>query len=386
MKTLALFIALLFSISLQAQQWEKYSSGLIEGSIQCLAKDENNLFAGTQNQGVVISTDNGNNWTAINEGLVFNMQGIMSLAACGNNLLAGTDNGLYFSSNTGENWAGIDTNGLPTYNSESALVVNNNFCYYGANGAIFYSSDYGINWNFSVSGPQYSGILSFAFNNDELFLGTRFGTIYISKYLGQPWDSLTTLPGMISSLAVVNGKVIAGTSNGLYISSDEGLNWVANTNNLKDLIVTTIIYSQNIIFAGTNKGIFYSPNNGDDWVAFNEGLGDNNYAITLIVKDNLLFAGIVNDGIYRIDISAVSVNDKITNNDFEIYPNPTSDFISVSLKTSEVSEIQIYNMLGEKVLAVETGRDLSVRINISDLPIGMYFVKAGSETAKFVKM
>ncbi|MEI6089009.1 MAG: T9SS type A sorting domain-containing protein [bacterium] len=76
----------------------------------------------------------------------------------------------------------------------------------------------------------------------------------------------------------------------------------------------------------------------------------------------------------------------------QIIPNPAGDFITVALKPSEGFEpsegsaIQIYNTFGERVLSVGTGRDLSVRINIAALPKGIYFVKIGCETAKFVKM
>jgi hypothetical protein len=50
------------------------------------------------------------------------------------------------------------------------------------------------------------------------------------------------------------------------------------------------------------------------------------------------------------------------------------------------NEVSIYNTLGEKVMSLGTGRDLSTPINISDLPKGMYFIKVGTETTKFVKM
>jgi len=75
-----------------------------------------------------------------------------------------------------------------------------------------------------------------------------------------------------------------------------------------------------------------------------------------------------------------------------IYPNPADDFISVTMKPSEGFEpsegsaISIYNTLGEMLLSVGTGRDLSVRINIGDLPKGMYFIKMGDRTTKFVKV
>jgi len=52
----------------------------------------------------------------------------------------------------------------------------------------------------------------------------------------------------------------------------------------------------------------------------------------------------------------------------------------------ECSEIKIYNDMGEYVMTLGTGRDLSLqRIDISQLPAGVYFVKIGDKFAKFVK-
>jgi hypothetical protein len=71
----------------------------------------------------------------------------------------------------------------------------------------------------------------------------------------------------------------------------------------------------------------------------------------------------------------------------KIIPNPAGDFITIALKPSEGSEIQIYNTLGEKVMSESIHpMTASHRMNITDLPKGIYFVKAGGETAKFVKL
>ena len=72
-------------------------------------------------------------------------------------------------------------------------------------------------------------------------------------------------------------------------------------------------------------------------------------------------------------------------NNFSISPNPSSDFITITLKPSEGSAIQIYNTLGELVMSAEARHAVPLRINISNLPKGMYFVRIGGETAKFVK-
>jgi hypothetical protein len=67
-----------------------------------------------------------------------------------------------------------------------------------------------------------------------------------------------------------------------------------------------------------------------------------------------------------------------------LYPNPTNDFIKVS--SDEDENILIYNTLGEVVLTIGTGRELSTKVDVSSLPKGVYFVKTGSRTTKFVKM
>jgi hypothetical protein len=99
------------------------------------------------------------------------------------------------------------------------------------------------------------------------------------------------------------------------------------------------------------------------------------------------------DKAFEIARAAVSVDEnEIAESDCSVFPNPASDYIEITtkpsegFKPSEGSAINIYNIFGKKVMSVGTVRDLSVRIDISDLPKGMYFVKVGTETAKFVKM
>jgi hypothetical protein len=77
----------------------------------------------------------------------------------------------------------------------------------------------------------------------------------------------------------------------------------------------------------------------------------------------------------------------------QIIPNPAGDLITVDLKPSEGfepsegSEISIYNTLGECVMTESIHpMTASHRMNIQSLPKGIYFVKVGCETAKFVKL
>lgn len=67
-----------------------------------------------------------------------------------------------------------------------------------------------------------------------------------------------------------------------------------------------------------------------------------------------------------------------------VYPNPASDFIKLDLNASSLnSSVEIYDAYGKQVMSViYTGED----IDISILTAGVYFVKTGARTHKFVKM
>jgi hypothetical protein len=56
--------------------------------------------------------------------------------------------------------------------------------------------------------------------------------------------------------------------------------------------------------------------------------------------------------------------------DFSVYPNPSSDNISIQSKT-EISNVQLFNSLGQNVLEVK-GKS---NIDISKLSAGIYFLK-----------
>jgi hypothetical protein len=95
----------------------------------------------------------------------------------------------------------------------------------------------------------------------------------------------------------------------------------------------------------------------------------------------------------------VGVKDNQTmESSINISPNPAGDFIKVTLKpsegfeSSEGSEIFIYNTIGERVTTpsllgnATPPKEGNIRIDISNLQKGIYFVRIGNETAKFVKM
>lgn len=61
------------------------------------------------------------------------------------------------------------------------------------------------------------------------------------------------------------------------------------------------------------------------------------------------------------------------------YPNPVSNVLTI--ETTEISDYQIFNLLGQQVLNGKATQ----RIDVSALPEGTYFLKVGAEQVKFMK-
>jgi photosystem II stability/assembly factor-like uncharacterized protein len=103
----------------------------------------------------------------------------------------------------------------------------------------------------------------------------------------------------ISCLVSVDGTIYAGTEvNGLYASTDDGLNWIPLNSGIETQEVTSVVRKPGYLFVGTfGSGVYRSTDNGLTWLAPSNG---GNFAITaIVVKDSFLFAGSIEEGVYR---------------------------------------------------------------------------------------
>jgi hypothetical protein len=89
------------------------------------------------------------------------------------------------------------------------------------------------------------------------------------------------------------------------------------------------------------------------------------------------------------ETSAGIQNNYSTSNLFTIYPNPTANsfFISYSLKTESEMNIELYNLLGEKIDLIFSNKQVAgnykFEINTSNLTKGTYLIKVNTEILKF---
>ncbi len=67
---------------------------------------------------------------------------------------------------------------------------------------------------------------------------------------------------------------------------------------------------------------------------------------------------------------------------FAVAPNPAKDFVTISSTTEAISQVQIFNVLGQKVIEQNYAENLSENIDVSSLQKGMYVMKINSSTTK----
>ena len=99
------------------------------------------------------------------------------------------------------------------------------------------------------------------------------------------------------------------------------------------------------------------------------------------------------NGLWEFNVDITSVDDIANSDNSLIYPNPATDYITVDLGNytlqgmGEGQTIRIFDVLGEKVMTIETRSNVSLQqIDVSALPSGVYFVKVGDVVLKFVKI
>ena len=266
--------------------WVRVSNGLHDPGITSLLVIGKNIFAGTLSNGICISTDNGGNWSPINNGM--NESTIWSIASSGNYIFAATYGGIYRSADNGGSWINVYDNNSVYYVSADSSKI---FATVGDIGIIM-SSDFGDTWYLKYS-PLFDNEVSYlplAINGNYIYCGSSEG-FYISTDCGNEWsikcdgllNSFVTAIG-ISGNRIFSGSIYAGIS----FSTDDGKSWMQT---LQDCSVSSIGSNGNNIFAGTQwPGICRSTNNGITWTPLTT---DTNYigAGALAISGNNIFAG-----------------------------------------------------------------------------------------------
>lgn len=288
---LILCLTLLFNIESHGQ-WERTNGPWGATAISCFAGNNEKLYAGSESKGVFISTDQGSSWKSINTDLPDT--NVLSLLNIGNTIYAGTYNQLFISTNNGESW-NYSGSGIPPQTRIYSLALFDSILFAGTSGgAIYRSIDYGNSWAQVFSGISTAVTKSFAENDGKLFAAIYLEGIFTSNDNGITWEESFSTLGENNSIVVKDGVIISGN---LFISKDNGDNWEVSDlfiyENISDFAVI-----DSFLYAGTSNGVYVSTDNGKDWKSINKGLPAKNI-FTLYTFNKMLFVSNLSYGIFR---------------------------------------------------------------------------------------
>ncbi|MFH1119333.1 MAG: hypothetical protein V1775_05880, partial [Bacteroidota bacterium] len=269
-------------------------------------------FEGSEGPKTYKSTNRGSTWSAISTLSGYYVQALLSsgnsvyAGNIGNHGISSNGGGIIGSNDGGLTWVS-SSNGISALNV-MAIDANQNGVYAGSRfySGIYKTVDNGINWTKSLlpGTTSNSAVLSMLCNGNNVFAGVNSSGVYISNDNGQNWIATANIGYPVYAMGANPTYIFAGTSNqGMRRSSNNGTTWTTINTGLPTIgerTIRSIAVFGSKVYIGTSRGIFTSTNDGTNWVAANGGSGSPGYTLVraIAVMGDTILAGTAN-GIIR---------------------------------------------------------------------------------------
>ena len=287
----------------------------------------NILYIATD-EAVYKSQDAGATWTRLNGELARTR--VISLAIDPQlpaNIFAGTNgDGTYKSPDGGRNWhqfnAGLQKGTISAIVNQVVFnPLGSETVYAATTVGVFRSSDGGRNWTERMAGmTEINFIVALAIDPAHpniMYAGTT-GGVYRTKNATESWEKITV--GMVAfdakmaSMALGvnrividefnNDTIYAGTTRGLFKSTNQGDQWTKIGKDLGEVYVSGIQLDPaepQTIYLATSEGVQKSPDGGNTWELKDAGLEAKSIrSIQISPQDpKILYAGTNGGGLYR---------------------------------------------------------------------------------------
>jgi|GEM_PF-2832216 len=356
-----ILIVFILTITSCFAQWFPVNKGIEEAKINKIIGHKDVIIAKSENYGILISKDFGENWLIPGIG-----GGWCEDCLCfkGDTILCSTgrpnQGKIYFSNDDFETW-----NFLNVSDHISALDVINDILYYGDfYGLLYYSTDFGKNWK-----NQTNNLWPYNSQESVSDIMVNEGRVFVSLWGGPDTDthgiyfSDDTMNTFTKTILNANAKIqikfyknnntLYASASGLsYVSNDFGVNWNSINPSFIGLSPGHLAFDflDSVIMAGSfiEAKIVVSFDGGMTWIKKDNGIEDK-WINCLTIYGDYVFAGTSN-GIYRARLDELTaVDDNDIKQDFvKTFPNPFSEKtkISFNLEYPSYTKITVYNSLG----------------------------------------
>jgi photosystem II stability/assembly factor-like uncharacterized protein len=350
--------------------------------------NEGSLYSACWSNGVYKSTDKGYSWKILNNGII---DPYMFAVISDNDgiLFSSSDQGTFRSIDKGESWNLINNNICNSFSKDD----HNRIYGLGEGKGLFRTTDQGNSWtkldNGFINGYVYSLAID---SNKNIYAGVLGGGIYKSSDDGTTWTNIyqsSNSSSAISSIVVSpNGYIFASNIyEGILRSSDNGLTWqIMNTDAGYQDIYPLGINKKGIIYtSGSNSKFYSSTDNGNTWNDITNNLTFTTVRNIKFDKDDTMYIA-TDESVWRSNPdSTVGIKNKpiaiLHYSLSQNYPNPfnPNTQINYSVKDKGLVKIDIYDILGRKVESLVNEEkqpgNYSITFNAKSITSGVYFYK-----------
>jgi photosystem II stability/assembly factor-like uncharacterized protein len=372
-----LLIGFIIFNTLNAQNWTNQTSGT--------SMELDGVFFPTATIGyavgvaatIVKTTNGGETWTALNPGII--PYTLASVCFLDENIgyVVGENGAILKTTDGGTNWT-VQNSGVYFWlNSVFFINANTGFAV-GENGAILKTIDGGMNWSLKNSGTSnYLMSVCFPDENTGYAVGS---TLCKTTDGGETWTNLNTsgfhsfffIDANIGYLIGGAGSIVKTTNGGIdWVSQISGTTYNLNSVFFSDPNTGYIVGDEGIILKTTNGGFNWTIQTDptSQWLG-SVYFTDANIGYTIGANGTILKTGTSLSGLEENSISSGIL---------KIYPNPTNGKFNVETSMQlRNGSLSIININGQ-ILREMPITGYKTLIDISDMPLGTYFVKVSNE-------
>lgn len=345
--------------------------------------NSNIMYAESQNGGIARSTNGGNTFTSIRDGVDFartnwNTPYILDRENP-STLYIGTFR-IFRSTNRGSSWAAISPDLTRGPNGRLGTIT-------------------------CISSAPHSGsrVIYVGTDDAKLSVTTNGGTNWTDVTGSLPnryiTDVITDIRNPAVAYVSLSGYTLDQNTPYIFRTTNFGASWTSITGNLPSVPVNSLIIEESrdsILFAGTDAGVYYTTNLGASWNAVGTGLPNAPvFDINYHQPTKMLVAGTHGRSIFSIDVTEIVVGIQNISSLAESYslsqnyPNPFNPVtkIKFSIPSSGNVKISVFDVSGKEVrVLLNERKDVGTyEIDFSgyNLSSGVYFYRI--ESGEFIE-
>ncbi|WP_347924751.1 T9SS type A sorting domain-containing protein [Pontimicrobium sp. SW4] len=229
--------------------------------------------------------------------------------------------------------------------------------------------------------------LKIAPSNSNIMYAADGGVLYKTIDGGATnWITLSGFSGSINSIAIhptdANRVAIATTdASKVFVSTNGGASWTPYLFDLPNFSARALVWQNNAengLYLGMNYGVYYiDDSTSNSWQPFSNNLPNVNISeLEINTVTNEIYAATYGRGLWKSGLYNPSLNvEEFELNTISLYPNPSSNEVTLSWNKRENVSVKMYNSIG-KLIYFAKDRSLiePLTINISNYESGIYFI------------